>query len=396
MHVVCVSYFYDRPITDPLDLLDRYMTLTDWAEALIAAGGRVTVVQRFGRDATERRNGVMYHFVRDAAWRFGHPTDAARRVNAAVVALQPDLVHVNGMHFIRQAAGLRKQLPATPILVQDHAGQPPANPLSLWTYRRAIRSIDAVCFATPEQTAPWRDARILDVRIPVLELPESSSRFRLMPQEEARRHAKLRGDPLCLWVGRLNANKDPLTILRGFGKAAARLPDARLVMVYSAEDLLPEVQWWLTRHPETSARVLLLGKLPHADLEAIYNSADFFLLGSDDDGGSSYSVLEALSCGVVPLITDIPSFRAVTGAGEYGGHWPVGDADALADTLLDWHCRLAPTTREQIRAYFDAHLSFQALGQQAMAAYRRLSVVSYQLPVAGGPATDSRQPGILP
>jgi glycosyltransferase involved in cell wall biosynthesis len=373
MHVACVSYYYDRALTDPAELLDRYQTLTDWAEALATAGADVTVVQRFGSDGEERRNGVDYGFVCDPAWRFGHPTDRATRVNAVVAGLHPDLVHVHGLHFMRQAAGLKARLLAAPVLVQDHAGFPPANALSRRTYRHAVRRIDAVSFAIREQAAPWRAAGILDDRLPVVELPESSSRFHLLPQAQARGRTALCGDPLCLWVGRLNANKDPLTVLRGFGLAAEQLPDACLAMVYSAEDLLPEVQSWLTCHPATAERVLLLGPLPHAALEDLYNSADCFLLGSDYDGGSGYSVLEALSCGVAPLITDIPSFRAVTADGEYGALWPVGNAEALAAALLRWFACRKPEARQRIRAYFDSQLSFEAVGRQAMIAYTRLA-----------------------
>jgi glycosyltransferase involved in cell wall biosynthesis len=373
MHVVCVSYYYDRDLTAPQELLERYLTLTDWAEALHLAGGCVTVVQRFGSDSEIRRNGIVYRFVRDPAWRFGHPTDLARGVNRAVVALSPDIVHVHGLNFVRQATSLKRLLPGVKILAQDHAGGPPPGRLSRATLHLAMRQIDAVSFATPEQAAPWRDAGVLDARTRVIELPESSSVFRLLPQNAARQRTGLCGEPLCLWVGRLNANKDPLTVLRGFALAAERLPDARLAMVYSAEDLLSAVQRWLADHPQIAERVRLLGRMPHDCLEAFYNSADFFLLGSDYDGGSGYSVLEALSCGSVPVITDIPSFRAVTAGGEYGGLWPVGDAGALAAMLLDRYGRLTPTTRERTRAYFDERLSFPAVGRQAMDAYTRLA-----------------------
>jgi glycosyltransferase involved in cell wall biosynthesis len=236
-----------------------------------------------------------------------------------------------------------------------------------------MRRVDAVVFTVPEQTQPWIEAGILPVETPLVELPEGSSPFRLQSREPSRAATGLAGDPLCLWVGRLNANKDPLTILRGFRRALSRLPAARLAMVYSAEDLLPDVLAWLRDNPETASRVTLLGRKPHAELEAIYNSADLFLLGSDYDGGSGYSVLEALSCGVVPVITDIPSFRATLAGGEYGGLWPVRDAEALAETLVAWYARLGPETRQRQRAYFDAHLSFAAIGRQAVAAYRRFA-----------------------
>ncbi|HZO90937.1 MAG TPA: glycosyltransferase family 4 protein [Chthonomonadaceae bacterium] len=372
MHVACVSYFYDRFLDSPEALLERYETLTGWVEGLAAAGAEVTVVQRFAGDAEIARNGVLYMFVRDPAWRFGSLPDMARQVNRAVARLRPDIVHIHGMGFARQAWWLRRLLPTTPLLLQDHAGSPPTRWMNRRTLRLALESVDAVSFTVPEQARPWIEAGILRADKPLVELPEGSSPFRLRSRAEARAYTGLTGDPLCLWVGRLNANKDPLTVLRGFARTLACLPTARLAMVYSAEDLLPAVQAWLAANPAAASRVRLLGCLPHAELEAIYNSADFFLLGSDYDGGSGYSVLEALSCGVVPIITDIPSFRAALRNGEYGGLWPVGNAEALADTLLAWHRRLQPGTQQRQRDYFEQHLSFEAIGRQALATYDRL------------------------
>ncbi len=372
MHAVCVSYFYDRFLDSPEALLDAYLTLTGWAEGLAAAGAQVTVVQRFGQDAECTRNGVRYLFVQDPAQRFGSLLDQSRRTNRAVAQLRPDVVHIHGMAFARQAWWLKGLLPKTPLVVQDHAGGPPAHWIHRRSLRMALRRVDAVSFTVPEQTQPWRDAGILPAGMPLVELPEGSSPFRLMARAEARARTGLSADPLCLWVGRLNTNKDPLTILRGFALAQESLPDARLAMVYDEMDLLPAVEAWLEANPVAAARVALLGRRPHAELEAIYNSADFFLLGSDYDGGSGYSLLEALSCGVVPIVTDIPSFRAVLKDGEYGGLFPVGNAEALAATLIDRQRRRQPETPGRLRAYFDECLSFAAIGRQALAAYARL------------------------
>ena len=43
MRVACVSYFYDHELTTPEALLERYGTLTGWAEGLAAAGADVIV-----------------------------------------------------------------------------------------------------------------------------------------------------------------------------------------------------------------------------------------------------------------------------------------------------------------------------------------------------------------
>lgn len=372
MHISCVSYYYDRFLKSPEELLAHYPTLAQWADALVSAGARVSVVQRFHRDADLLRNGVLYRFVRSPHPRFGSMSDRAGQVNRAVAALKPDVVHAHGIGFARQAAGIKTLLPDVPILLQDHANLPAYRWPSRVTLRAAMRAIDAVSFTVRQQRVPWQDAGIIPVDKQLLLLPEGTSTFQMCAREEARERTGYFGHPVCLWVGRLNANKDPLTVLKGFGATLSLLPNALLLMVYGADDLLPQVQEWLRHHPRTAARVLLLGRLPHEALEDLYNSADLFLLGSDYDGGSGYSVLEALSCGVVPIITDIPSFRAVTNNGQFGGLWPVGDSEAMAHRLLDWHARLTPHMPRQIRAYFDQNHSLEAMGAQAVAAYRDL------------------------
>lgn len=49
--------------------------------------------------------------------------------------------------------------------------------------------------------------------------------------------------------------------------------------------------------------------------------------------GSGYAVIEALACGVVPVVTDIAPFRALTDRGRVGALWPVGNAERLARAL---------------------------------------------------------------
>ena len=43
-----------------------------------------------------------------------------------------------------------------------------------------------------------------------------------------------------------------------------------------------------------------------------YGAADVFVSGSHSEG-SGYALIEAMSAGVVPVVTDIPSFRAIAG-----------------------------------------------------------------------------------
>jgi glycosyltransferase involved in cell wall biosynthesis len=112
-----------------------------------------------------------------------------------------------------------------------------------------------------------------------------------------------------------------------------------------------------------------VGEVPHARIETLLRAADLFVSGSRAEG-SGYAALEALACGVTPVLTDIPAFRALTGNGRVGHLWPCGDAVRLADELF-----LAATARaspQQVRAHFDATLSFDAVGRLWADAYARV------------------------
>jgi glycosyltransferase involved in cell wall biosynthesis len=102
-------------------------------------------------------------------------------------------------------------------------------------------------------------------------------------------------------------------------------------------------------------------------------AADIFVLGSHREG-SGYSLIEALGCGLPPVVTDIPSFRALTGAGAVGSLWPCGDSQALSRALQALAARTGASVRAAVRAHFERELSFAALGTKLVTMYRDVSV----------------------
>jgi glycosyltransferase involved in cell wall biosynthesis len=100
-------------------------------------------------------------------------------------------------------------------------------------------------------------------------------------------------------------------------------------------------------------------------------AADFLVQGSHREG-SGYSVLEALACGLPPLVTDIPSFRVLTGDGAAGRLWSPGQPASLAQALLQLHAEPAAQRRVAARACFEVRSSFDALGRKLFAAYSDL------------------------
>jgi len=370
-----VNYAYAPDLDSPDALLDRYFSLVSWAEGLALAarqyGAQVTVVQAFAADAQRERNGVTYRFVNDGLGPHPRAWQTPRRLHDAVLHAQPDAVHVNGLLFPWQTWTLRQRLPhACAVIVQHHAERP-------WTglrgavQRLALRSCDGFLFTAFALAHPWQAAGVIHPTQPVFEIMEGTSDFHAQPRATARAATGMTGDPIVFWAGNLDANKDPLTILDGFELARAQLPAARLYMAFRFADLLPQVQARIARSPALSAAVHLLGALPRADIEPYFNSADFFVQGSHHES-TGYALLDALACGVVPIVTDIPSFRVLTHNGALGALWPPGDAHAFAAALTACAQQTSAPQIAAVREFFEASLSVPAVGRQALAIYQSL------------------------
>jgi glycosyltransferase involved in cell wall biosynthesis len=364
LHVVQANLLRVPAGSTHAEILDRWHSLVDIAEIAAAGGTRVTVVQASDRAERIARNGIEYRFVALP----GPPgtRERGRRLAASLAELGADLLHVQGLAFAADAFAVARRLPQLPILCQDHADRPPR----WWrtrAWKRWYTAVSAVAFTAEEQALPFVDAGVFGAAMPVFAIPESSSRFTPGDQGHARAASGLHGDPCVAWVGHLDRNKDPLAVVDGIARAAHRLPGLQLWCAFGSAPLLPEVKAMVHAHPHLEGRVHLLGRLPHAQIQTMMRAADVFVSGSHREG-SGYALLEALACGAMPIATDIPPFRAVTG-GIAGRLWPPGDASGFADALVDAWSR--PVSRATVRSHFDAHLSFAAVGRRWAHAYAR-------------------------
>ena len=179
------------------------------------------------------------------------------------------------------------------------------------------------------------------------------------------------GNPVFLWVGRLDHNKDPLTVLAGFEGLAKKYATASFYMVYSEDKLLREVMRGIEASTLLKNKVFLLGKLPHDDIEKYYSSTDYFVLGSHYEG-SGYALSEALRCGCVPIITDIPSFRMMTNDGQLGALWQPGNITSFAEAAIFAMNKPLQTEANACIDFFTKKLSFDAIAETAMSHYKKL------------------------
>jgi glycosyltransferase involved in cell wall biosynthesis len=360
--VVQVNYAFDKQLTDPDALLDRYATLTGWAGAVRAAGARESVVvQRFHTSARRVRGGIDYYFV-------------DRGVSRVVAGLAPDVAHVNGLVFPIRTWMLRRALPrASSIVVQNHSDTGPlgAAPLLRAAGRATRGAVDAFLFAADEHALRWKRAGFIPSSSKTYQVMEASTTFEPVARDGARAATRVNGAPALLWVGRLNTNKDPQTILQGFESAAGQLPDATLTMIFHTDDLAGAVRARVDASPLLRERVRLAGAVPHGEMPRYFSAADIFILGSHHEG-SGYSLMEALACGATPAVTDIPTFRLLTGGGSVGALWPPGDAAACARAIADVSGSVSAANRARVREHFAQRFSWRAVGERAMDVYEHV------------------------
>jgi glycosyltransferase involved in cell wall biosynthesis len=379
---------YDPAHRDPHAYLDLVPIHRELPREMARLGHRVEMVHLFPTAAEFEEDGVRYRFIppaRAARALFGTAGRLlgrdpilyvpATRAIAEIRRSRPDLIHFHGtsLHWnlLLLFAALGAGTP--PVVLHYHGGFPAVNPLARMVQRLTFRRSARQLFTTREHARPFVEARVLGGYDTVVELMETSSAFRPQPRAEARQKTGMEGDPVFLWAGRLHPIKDPLTALRGFERILEAWPDARLYLHYLTDELLPEIRSYAAARPALDRALHFRGRAPFLQMEAICSSADFLLQASLREF-SGCAVLEAMACGAIPVVTNIPSFRSMTADGRHGVLFPPGDWEALAmGTLALSRADLAARSAE-VRAHFQRELSFPAMARRLEKIYRWLTV----------------------
>lgn len=369
MRVALVNYAARPGVTFPEELIAGTPALEGWASSLRAAGCEAGVFQGFVRDAHIERDGVDFRFVGGK-----YSPDLSRwelpaRLHRRVALWRPDVVHLNGLSYPLQLIHLRSRLARSCAVVVQHHGERPMSGLRRLAQRFALRLADGTLFNGTGVAEPWLEARLLGRSTPVWAVPEASSSLEPGDRRACREEIGGSGDPLLLWVGNLDDNKDPLVVLDALTSIAERFPAVRLLMAYRSEVLLEEVRARLAADPELDGRVTLLGRRSHEHIGRLMTAADLLVQASWREG-SGFAVFDALACGLPPVITDIPSFRYITDDGRHGALFRCGDPNDLAEKLIDLLERGNSGRGEPTIKWFKRRFAWLAVARRAMAAYR--------------------------
>jgi glycosyltransferase involved in cell wall biosynthesis len=379
MRIAHVNFSYDDSIRDEEELIRRHYTLTGWAEALQRKGAQVTVLNRFSKQASFTLNKVHYHFIKDGmGGRLNH-WQLPLKFLKAISRVDASLFHLHHLSLPMQVFFLRQFLSRKkPIVIQHHGGEsPPSHKRSVYNLFNQVA--DGFFFTTIEQGKEWFQSKDSDKIYPVMEgatffnfdQRDSANPPAYLNREENRTKTGMEGSPVFLWVGRLDNNKDPQTVLDGCAALFEKYTGARLYMIYNEARLLEAVKAKIENTDSLRTRVHLLGSIDHDKMMDYYQSADYFLLGSHREG-SGYALSEALRCGCIPIVTGIPSFRMMTNNGNLGALWPAGDIDGFMKAAEMAINKTVTEEAGRCIKFFNDHLSFDAIANASLIYYETI------------------------
>ena len=360
MRIIHLSYHVPTPnYTDPAAWIKRISFSVVVMESM-ATYGKVIGIYHINWKGVFHKNNVAYHFPGYKRWQLFLPF----QFNQYVKKLTPDVVIVHGLIFPWQILMLRWQVGSrVKILVQHHAERP-LRYIRQYFQRWADRYIDAYLFSSLDLGMCWVEKDQIRDKSKIKVIMGTSSTFYPIEKQQARVRTNVVGDKIFLWVGRLDANKDPLVVAKAFLQFSKLRPGVSLYMIYQTNELEENLKT-LLNSDEGGGRIHLVGNIAYDELLWWYNSADYIISGSHYEG-SGIAVCEAMSCGCIPILTDIPSFQMMSNYGEIGFLYPVGNIEALCIVLEKSLFLNQETEREKVLQQFNQNLSGEANARKIM------------------------------
>jgi glycosyltransferase involved in cell wall biosynthesis len=358
MKIVHVSYARINAYSSPTAWLHKINFFTGVVDAM-ALRAELTSIHCIDHTGIIDRNNAMYHFFKCSAIEGLFPT----RIHHLISTIEPHAVIVHGMIFPWQVLQLARVLKGnTKLFIQNHAERP-LRFHKAFLQRWADARINGYFFTATALAGPWIAQRQISSAYKIHEVMEVSSAFEPLDPAEARRRTGVTEAMSFLWVGRLDTNKDPLTLTQGFIQFLGQVKTARLYIIFQKNELRSEIQRLLNAHPQYKEQIVLVGQVEHDAMIDWFSSVNFIISTSHYEG-SGVAVCEAMSCGCIPVLTNIPSFRMMTGNGSHGMLFQPGNARDLAAKLNACTALDIAAEKKRVLEQFQKNLSFEAIARK--------------------------------
>lgn len=357
LRIVDLSYYFAEDLCNYKNLIERYASGSDHLP-ILAKELDLIVIRHLDQVASVHLNEIKYHFFKGKHSKYWLPF----RLHFFVNQLKPDVILLHGFNNPLQALLLAFQTKAK-IIIQDHGGGVPSGLTGLFhSWLKYL--VKDYFFTAKEQADAYIQRGLISRKSNIHEIMEGSTHLQRINKSLARKNLGFEENKtIFLWVGRLDENKDPLTVLQGFELFLKVKTNCSLYMIYAENTLEAEVTELIKNSSLLKKAVIMLGEIPHSELNLYYSSADYFILGSHYEG-SGFALCESLACGCIPVVTDIPSFDKMTDHGNLGALWQRGNKNSLLEALEK--TRYFDIEVESLKSvqFFDKELSFEAIANK--------------------------------
>jgi glycosyltransferase involved in cell wall biosynthesis len=313
------------------------------------------VIKYCGTEKSFEKDNISYEFIKGKTDKWS----LHLKLFFILKKYQPDAILINSFFYSFQIILLCLILGRkAKIMILNHAELPTKFPQIL-IQRIAAKFIDILFIVSYEQAKIWIEKKVFSSNDKIREMMEGSTHFSFQDKFKSKKALGIKRECVFLWGGGLNNNKDPLTILNAFAKYTKLFPDSVLYMIYNSEELIEEVKANIKAN-SLENQIVLLGKLPYDDLEKYYRAADYYVLGSSREG-SGFSLCEAMACGCIPIVTNIPSFKKMTNNGDCGFLFSPKNGHELYQIFINLHQFDKQNLIKKVLAKFKDDLSFKAI-----------------------------------
>jgi len=106
----------------------------------------------------------------------------------------------------------------------------------------------------------------------------------------------------------------------------------KVELVIVGDGTFKEVIYKLVEECELTSEVTFMGSVSQNELSNLLYQSDFYI-STPETEGTSASLFEAMACGCIPIVSDLPANRFWIEHGENGGLIPFNNAEYLANFL---------------------------------------------------------------
>lgn len=282
-------------------------------------------------------------------------------VRRSIKRFEPDVINA---HFLPNYGVIAMMTAFRPWILSTWGSDimllPDKTPFHLMRTKRVLAAATAVT----------SDAEVMTQRL--IELGTSPDRVVTFPMGVDRRvfhPACDRGGtgPRIFSSRKLEAVYDVQTIVAAFPSVVKQEPDATLTIAGKG-DLASKIREMAARTvPGGSVR--FVGHVEHKRLPRLLGENDIYVSMSRSDT-TSVSLLEAMACGLFPIVSNIPANAEWINDGENGVLVPVGDAARLTEAIVEaWR---HPERRETAARLNGKLIASRADWQENMEVFVRL------------------------